>query len=80
MEERLTAAKILADTKPPCPVVVDNMADEANLHYGVASERLYIVLNGRIVYKGGFGPRYNSVPEVEDWLQAYQQSLQRRVD
>ena len=80
MEERLAAAKILADTKPPCPIVVDNMADEANLHYGVASERLYIVLNGRIVYKGGIGPRYYSVPEVEGWLQAYQQSLQHRVD
>ena len=80
MEERLAAAEILAGTQAPCPIVVDNMADDANRHYGVVNERLYIVLNGRIVYKGGFGPLGYSIQEVEDWLSAFQQSIAHRVD
>ena len=80
LKERLAAAEILADTQPPCPILVDNMADEANHHYGVVSERLYIVLNGRIVYNSPFGPRDYSIQAVEDWLSAYQQSLQHRVN
>ena len=53
------------------------MQDEANKKYGVVSERLYIILKGRIVYKGGFGPFEYRVEEVEDWLQAYKQSLNK---
>ena len=70
---------VLADTDPPCPVLVDNMRDEANRHYGVVSERLYILLDARVVYKGGFGPAAYSLQEVADWLGAFQQTLQGRL-
>ncbi|KAK7105269.1 hypothetical protein V1264_016675 [Littorina saxatilis] len=79
LEERLSAAQILADSKPPCPVLVDNMADEVNKKYGVVSERLYIILNGRVVYKGRYGPAEYSVAEVAQWLEAYKQSVDKQL-
>ncbi|KAK7106198.1 hypothetical protein V1264_017484 [Littorina saxatilis] len=74
LEDRLAAARQLEDAKPACPVVVDNMKDVANYVYGALYERLYIVLNGRIVYAGERGPGGYRVNEVEEWLAAYQHS------
>ena len=31
-------------------------------------ERLYIILDGRIVYKGGMGPNDYRIEEVVQWL------------
>lgn len=36
---------------PKCPIVVDDISDEANLQYGGLYERLYIVLDDVIVYQ-----------------------------
>ena len=73
-EERLAAAQILSDTQLPCPLLVDTMQDKASHSYGVFSERLCIVLDGRIVYLGIHGPVGYSVEEVEQWLKSYKNS------
>ena len=35
----------------PGPFLVDNMKDEASNAYGAHPERLYIILDGKIVYQ-----------------------------
>ena len=47
------------------------MDDKANHSYGALPERLYIILNGKIVYMGGVGPMDYKVNEVEEWLQNF---------
>lgn len=49
--ERLSAAQILVQQEPLCPVVVDEMSNDAAIKYGALPERLYVLQGGRIVYK-----------------------------
>nr|KAG5708626.1 hypothetical protein BaRGS_034843 [Batillaria attramentaria] len=60
--------------KPACPVLVDDIHDESNYAYGGFPERLYIVLDSRVVYAGHRGPAGYVVKEVEDWLAAFRKS------
>lgn len=76
MGERLLAAKQLLDAKPACPILIDQMEDEANFQYGALYERLYIILNGKIAYQGDRGPHGYKMIEVEDWLKGFQQLKQ----
>ena len=39
-----------------CPVLVDSLTDDANKAYAGLPERLYIILDGIIVYQGAQGP------------------------
>ena len=55
IEDRLAAAKLMASHEVNCPLVVDTMENGANSVYGALPERLYIVLDGRVVYEGGRG-------------------------
>ncbi|KAK7079979.1 Responsible for the deiodination of T4 (3,5,3',5'- tetraiodothyronine) [Halocaridina rubra] len=72
MEERIQAAEKLVDIHPlDCDVLVDMMDDEANIGYAAMPERLYIVKEGVVVYKGGIGPFDYKMPEVEDYLSNY---------
>ena len=71
-EERIEAAKALEtackDINITSPLLVDFMDDRCNQTYGAAPERLYIILNGKIVYMGGCGPFGYKLEEVEEWL------------
>ncbi|KAJ3599784.1 hypothetical protein NHX12_033739 [Muraenolepis orangiensis] len=49
--DRLSAAQILVDLEPRCPVVVDDMSNVASGKYGALPERLYILQAGKVVYK-----------------------------
>lgn len=71
LEDRITAAKELQRHKPKCPIYVDTMKDEANRRYGGLYERLYIVLDGFIVYQGERGPEGYHLEEVESWLESH---------
>merc|ERR1712156_1243861 len=73
MSERIAAAEGLAQKfqVENCPILVDFMDDKANRSYGALPERLYIILNGKIVYMGGVGPMDYKVNEVEEWLQNF---------
>ena len=74
LDDRIAAARQLLEAQPACPVVVDDMKDEANYAYGGMYERLYVVLDSRIVYAGERGPGGYKIDELEDWLVAYRKT------
>ena len=55
---RLTAGELLRAEQLPGPLLVDNMRDEASTAYGALPERLYIVLDRKIVYQADDVFRY----------------------
>ncbi|CAM9332213.1 unnamed protein product [Rangifer tarandus platyrhynchus] len=62
LQDRLRAARLLLDRSPQCPVVVDTMKDQSSSCYAALPERLYVLQEGRILYKGKPGP-WNYNPE-----------------
>ncbi|XP_069987731.1 thyroxine 5-deiodinase-like isoform X1 [Penaeus vannamei] len=77
LEERYKAAQLMLDQQPQsCPVLVDRLSDEANKAYAASPGRLYIVLEGIVVYKGGQGPLGYKINEVEAWLEAFREHKQ----
>ncbi|KAF6727441.1 Type I iodothyronine deiodinase [Oryzias melastigma] len=72
LEERLSAARILLQNDPLCPVVVDEMSNAAAIQYGSHPERLYVLQAGRVVYKGGMGPWGYRPQEVRSFLEKLQ--------
>jgi len=72
IEDRFAAAnELLKLEKLPGPFLVDNMKNEASKAYGSFPDRLYIVLNNKIVYQGGVGPVDYSTQELENWLEKH---------
>lgn len=68
-EERCDASKLLLPYVPKSvTLMVDTIDNEANTSYGAVPQRLYIVLEGKIVYQGGMGPIYYNLEEIKDWL------------
>ncbi len=68
-EERLKLANDwVDDAKCISPYFVDPIDDAAGKAYAAAPERLYIIRNGKIAYKGGEGPFYYDLDEVIDFL------------
>jgi hypothetical protein len=71
LSERLAAAThFVKDFNIKFEVVCDSMKDEANACFDAWPERLYIIQNGIVVYKGGYGPFDYKLAEVKDWLAA----------
>jgi hypothetical protein len=69
IKERISAAKRLVKNRHlNCEVVCDSMSGDIVDSYGAWPERLYIIVNGVIVYQGGFGPFDYKLGEVQDWL------------
>ncbi|TKC49962.1 hypothetical protein EI555_010444, partial [Monodon monoceros] len=62
LQDRLRAARLLLDRSPQCPVVVDTMKNQSSQLYAALPERLYVLQDGRILYKGKPGP-WNYHPE-----------------
>ncbi|KAM4872792.1 type I iodothyronine deiodinase isoform 2-T2 [Thomomys bottae] len=62
LQERLQAAQLLLDWNPQCPVVIDTMENQSSQLYAALPERLYVLQEGRILYKGKPGP-WNYNPE-----------------
>ena len=64
LQDRLRAAHLLLDRSPQCPVVVDTMKNQSSSCYAALPERLYVLQEGRILYKVGTcgrGPREGRV-------------------
>jgi len=53
--DRLSAARVLVDLQPRCPVVVDDMTNVATSKYAALPERLFVLQAGKVVYKVGRG-------------------------
>lgn len=67
--DRLSAAQILVDLQPRCPVVVDDMSNVAASKYGAIPERLYVLQAGKVLYKGSIGPWGYYPSEVRSFLE-----------
>lgn len=51
LQDRLRAAHLLLARSPQCPVVVDTMKNQSSQQYAALPERLYVLQEGRILYK-----------------------------
>lgn len=69
LEDRLSAARILLQKDPLCPVVVDEMSDITAIKYGALPERFYVLQAGKVVYKGSVGPWGYNPLEVRAFLE-----------
>lgn len=70
MQDRLSASNDwIRSVGAKVPYYCDTMADTARLVYQAWPERLYIIEDGKIVYKGGPGPFQYDVSEVARWLE-----------
>jgi|SRR5688500_8920314 len=68
-EARLAIAKDFSERfRYDIPLLVDPIENEANALYAGWPERLYVIENGVIVYKGGQGPFEFKPEELEAWL------------
>ena len=73
IQERIKAAQILQQLSSKelnelCPIVLDNMEDEANIKYAAEPDRLYVVQNGKVVFDGGAGPFGYDLKTLAEWL------------
>jgi len=71
-EERVEACKILLEHKSAgdnYSLMVDLMDNKAGIAYAAMPERLYVVLDGKIVYEGLQGPFGYRLEEVEQFLE-----------
>ncbi|CAL4060428.1 unnamed protein product, partial [Meganyctiphanes norvegica] len=72
MEDRVAATQKMLSMEPQsCPVLLDLMDDKCNKAFAALPERLYIVQDGIIVYKGGVGPFEYKLSEVDNFLSNY---------
>lgn len=69
LDERIKAAKaFVKDHNFPCELVCDAIDNPVYNYYDCWPERLYIIQDGVIVYKGGKGPFDYKLAEVKAWL------------
>ena len=71
MEERAEAARTFIKEiggRSPCPIVLDNIANEAVKAYAAFPERLFIIKNGLIAYEGGAGPFWYDIQDMKEKL------------
>lgn len=71
IQDRMKAVETLIKQQPNGEVVADDISNALNYKYGAMYERLFIVLNGKIVYLGQRGPQGYHLGEVEEWLTKY---------
>ncbi|KAG8546718.1 hypothetical protein GDO81_029921 [Engystomops pustulosus] len=69
IQDRLSAAKRLMEELPSCPVVVDTMQNLCSAKYAALPERLYILQEGKVIYKGNMGPWGYKPEEVRGVLE-----------
>ena len=73
-EDRVDAAERFSQRDIPCPIYVDGMDNKASTLYASIPDRLYILLDGVVVYVGSCGrtgPYSYKPAEVEDWLKKF---------
>ncbi len=68
ISDRILAAKLLQDEDIPCQLVVDTMTDEAQKSYGALPERLFIILNGTVIYASPPHPLAYSMDDLNTKL------------
>lgn len=71
MQDRIRAAAILQSKIPEAQVYADNFDNSIGWAYGAHPERLYVLLDGKIVYQGGIGPFFYDLNELARWLEDF---------
>ncbi len=56
IEDRIHAARQLQVLEPPCPILLDNMADKAGTIFRALPERLVVIRDELVAYEGDRGP------------------------
>ena len=51
--------------------MIDTMSNTASLEYGAMPERLFVILDGEVVYCGARGPDGYKVNELREWLENF---------
>ena len=67
-ERRAAATRFIEDTGFPIELVCDSMDGHMTDRYRGWPERLYVIVDGVIVYRGRPGPFGYNLPEVKQWL------------
>jgi len=71
-EERLDLANAyIKKVNFTTPLVVDVIEDTCASLYAAWPERLYVIKNGIVAYKGGTGPYNYSPNELSEWLRQH---------
>lgn len=68
IEDRICEASLLQQKFPSIPVYVDTLGNELNYAFGAFPERLFVLLDGVVVYEGGSSPINYSLVELEKWI------------
>jgi len=79
LEDRVSASKILEtvkSSKDNYTLLVDLMDNAASKAYAALPERLYVVLDGKIIFEGGQGPFDYSLEELEKFLKQFTATAQ----
>ena len=71
LQDRIEAASILAEQVPNIPVYADLMDNHVNKAFGAMPERLFILLDSKVVYAGGMGPFFYNLNDVKAWLENF---------
>ena len=73
LEDRLKAARDLQSSMQgeDNRILVDSMQDVANELYAAFPERLYVILDGKVVLEGKRGPFGYNIAEIESFLESY---------
>jgi len=68
-KERIDAVKLVAKTSAPgYPIFVDLMDNNANELFAAWPERIYVILDGKVAFKGGPGPFGYDIDALEAWI------------
>jgi type I thyroxine 5'-deiodinase len=69
IRERMEIAlDYIQQTEYSLPLVLDNMDNSCAKAYAAWPERLYVLEQGRVAYKGDMGPDGYKPEELEQWL------------
>lgn len=71
IEERIAAAKVLQSEGIQGALVVDSLSNEGPDIYAALPERMYVLLDGVVRFRGGLGPMMYKPEEIEKWLEKH---------
>lgn len=74
MQERIDAARLLKEEAGKnltgCPIAVDQFDNKAQVAFAALPERLFVILDGIVVYVGRLGPFGYNLDELEQFLES----------
>jgi len=75
LQERISAALVLQEAGLDGSLLVDSMCNQGPEVFAALPERMYVILDGVVTYKGGLGPFGYQPEQVARWLKRWQESM-----